>query len=141
MKLTPSPCAASRTGGHADAPEAQGQVLGVADIAIQPFIGDAPRKNLAQIDLEGADGEGGQAQEEQHRPGHPQALQKQGGGQDHVRQEEHGGPAGGGVLSQKIEHRAKDRIEEKGEGTDHDHHLQGHDHENRDAAVGRHSFG
>ncbi len=122
--------------GHADAPEAQGQVLGVADITIEPFIGDAPLKDFAQIDLEGADGEGGQAQEEQDRPGHPHALQKQGGGQDHVGQEEQGGPAGGGVGPQEIEDRAEHRIEEKGKGTDHDHDFEGHDKEEEDTAGG-----
>ena len=54
--------------------EPQGQVLGVTDVTIETPVGDAPLEDFSKIDLEGANGEGDQAHEEEHRSGYPYAL-------------------------------------------------------------------
>jgi hypothetical protein len=51
-----------------------------------------------------------------------------------VGEEKSDGPAGGGVLTQEVEKGAENRVKEKGEGADHDHHFQGHNEKNHDPA-------
>ncbi len=106
----------------------------MADIFVQSPVRYPPLKDLSEIDLQGAEQKGKEADKKEHRTRHPDALEEKRGRQDHVGQEKAGGPAGGGMLPQEVEKGTEDRIKEEGEGTDHDHHFQGHDKKHHDAA-------